>query len=543
MTLRTVLFALLLIIVASADGAPVAEVATVTPSGWNSSDQIAVGWTLANVIGQGTARVEINSAGDGSADGSWTALASRVPVTDGVGALGGVPLGGAEGRRAARLVVSDEGGTTTSYLGTLLLDRSAPRLRSVAVIARRPDATTFQWVLDDGAGAGVDPAGVVIEVHAPDGGVVARQAVVGSDALTQAVLTLPGVAEGIYPVTLIARDRAGLAGRLALPAVSIDRTPPTIGAVHVQQWPTPARPTVQLGYTVADAVSGVAADALVSVVDLDSLEVLARARSGPGAQSVSVDLPATSGPLHLALRIADHAGNIGESRALTIDPSAGPLGALYDDARATLLRPAHLAAWVARGGTRLDQVRVLAGRTITVAGVLRTAAGAPLPGQEIEVRDARDRVLGRTTTTGDGSYSLLVRPVMGGRLSVGVPVAGELLPAGAGADIQLAPIVRLAVSASVVRARAGALVMTARVTPSPKAVGVAGKNIVFEWRDPFRRTWRPMVNTRLDRSGRARVVWRFNAGGFRVPVRLRLAAEPGWPTEGGLSKAVTVTVR
>lgn len=543
MTLRTVLFALLLIIVASADGAPVVDVATVGPIGWNSSDRIDVGWTIGNVAGQGAVRVEMNTATDGSADGTWAVLAARTPVAAGTGVLDAIALAGAEGRRALRAVVSDDTGATTAYLGTLFLDRSAPRLRSSAVVDRRPEAVTYQWVLDDGAGSGIDPAGAVLEVEAPGGGVISRQVVVGSDALTQAVVGLPGAVEGTYPVTLVARDRAGLTGRAALAPLSVDRTAPTIGGVHVQRWPTVAHPTVQLGYSVTDATSGVAPDALVTVIDLDSQAVVTRVPGGPGDQSVNVDLPAVSGPVRLALRIADRAGNLGESRTITIDPAAGTLASLYDDARATLLRPAQLAAWVSRRGRRFERVRVVAGRTIAIGGVLRTSAGAPLAVQEIEVRDARDHVLGRTITAGDGTYSLLVRPVVGGKLWVGVPVAGDLLPAGAGVDVQLAPVLRLAVSARTVRARGSALVMTARVTPTPGAVGVGGKNLVFEWRDPFRHTWRPMVNTRLDRAGRARVRWRFNAGGFRVPVRLRLPAEPGWPTEAGMSREVTITVR
>jgi hypothetical protein len=80
------------------------------------------------------------------------------------------------------------------------------------------------------------------------------------------------------------------------------------------------------------------------------------------------------------------------------------------------------------------------------------------------------------------------------------------------------------------------------VAPGPGALGIPAKNVVLEWRDPFRGTWRPMINGRVGLDGRARFRWAFNAGGFTVPVRVRLPAEPGWPTLPALSGAITVAV-
>ena len=52
-----------------------------------------------------------------------------------------------------------------------------------------------------------------------------------------------------------------------------------------------------------------------------------------------------------------------------------------------------------------------------------------------------------------------------------------------------------------------------------------------------------MVNTTIGANGNVRAQWAFGAGGFTVPVRLRLPAEPGWPTEAGRSRVISVKVK
>lgn len=515
----------------------------VIPAGWSAGDRADVWWTLTDATAATTLRVEMNSAPDGSADGSWVALAGAVPAGDGPGAAH-IALDGAQGRRAIRVVASDGGGTSSAYAGTLLLDRDAPRLRTAAVVERAPERATYEWVVVD------DVSGVVPDAHvevafAADGsagGAVSSSAVAAGPGTVRVTVTAAGLDEGPHAVALVTRDLAGNTVRLALPALIVDRTPPLITGVHVQQVAGAATWSAQLGYTATDSVSGIADDAQVVVVDTTDGRVLGRARGGPGEQWVAFDLP-RAGVTQVALRIADRTGNVGESRVVSLDPSS-PVGPLGDDPRSRLLRAADLRVAARSGGGPYGElVRVRAGRGVRVGGVLRAADGSPLAGEEVEVRDARDRRLGGTITGADGAFTLRVSPLIGGRLTVGVPVGGELLPDGAGVDARLVPVLRLTASAQTLRAGGGPVTLRAQVSPTPATAGVAYKNVVFEWRDPFRGTWRPMVNTRLDHRGRAIVRWRFNAGGFRVPVRLRLPGEPGWPSEPAVSRSVTLIVR
>lgn len=86
------------------------------------------------------------------------------------------------------------------------------------------------------------------------------------------------------------------------------------------------------------------------------------------------------------------------------------------------------------------------------------------------------------------------------------------------------------------------VVFRGTMSPAPGAEG-GRKAIVLEWRDPFRRTWRPVVNARAAANGSFTIRWRFQASGLSVPFRVRVPRERGWLIEPGVSKVVTVRVR
>jgi hypothetical protein len=185
------------------------------------------------------------------------------------------------------------------------------------------------------------------------------------------------------------------------------------------------------------------------------------------------------------------------------------------------------------------------GQTIAVAGRLVDADGGALAGVEVEVRDSHRQTIGAVRTGPDGRFATAVRPSRGGALHVGVDggeeglVPVQLRPA---ARIDLLPRLGIRASRRSVRAGGGPVIFDVSLQPSPGVVGVHAKNVILEWRDPVRGTWRPMINGRVGPSGRARFSWAFNAGGFTVPVRVRLPAEPAWPTGPAVSRAIAVEV-
>jgi len=342
-----------------------------------------------------------------------------------------------------------------------------------------------------------------------------------------------------------------------MPPLWLDQSPPTVTDVVIAQWPTATRPAAQIDYTAGDATSGVPAGAPMHVVDLATGAVLTRGTGGPGRQSIFVDLP-DAAPRRVAIVVHDAVGNAGQSAPITIDattaPAIAPIGVLYGAASVRDPREAQLATATIRyevTGARRINVRgtvtptawVRFGATTLITGSLRTPAG-PAGGMEVEAWDRHGRTIGSGKTASDGTFRIRVRPIAGGPVRVGVPVADALLPASAAQlAVRVRPRLTITASRRVVRAGGRAVVFTGQVAPTPGVLGIAAKNVVVEWRDPLRGMWRPMVNTRVGATGRVRASWRFNAGGFRVPVRLRLPGEPGWPTDAGISRAVTVLVK
>ena len=94
-------------------------------------------------------------------------------------------------------------------------------------------------------------------------------------------------------------------------------------------------------------------------------------------------------------------------------------------------------------------------------------------------------------------------------------------------------------SAHEAQARGRAITFKGKVGPAPGAA----KGVVLEWRDPFRKQWRPVVNGKTRPDGSFAMSWKFQASGLTVPFRVRVPKEMGWPMEAGTSKSVTVRVR
>jgi hypothetical protein len=190
--------------------------------------------------------------------------------------------------------------------------------------------------------------------------------------------------------------------------------------------------------------------------------------------------------------------------------------------------------------------RLTYGRRVAISGRLTAADGGAIRGAEIQVRGHADRVLARTLTRRDGRFAVAARPEASGALLIGVPVGRAILPARRPVDVRVVVRPRVTVSASRTRAAfSGApVVFTGRVMPAPALLGGSThKGIVLEWRDPLRGLWRPVLNARLRRDGHFRLAWRFGVRNLRIPMRVRVPAERGWPLQPVLTKPITITVR
>ncbi len=88
------------------------------------------------------------------------------------------------------------------------------------------------------------------------------------------------------------------------------------------------------------------------------------------------------------------------------------------------------------------------------------------------------------------------------------------------------------------------MLFSGRLFPAPADIGLGSrKGIVLEWRDPLRRTWRPVVNARIRRDGTFAIPWAFNLRGLTIPMRVSVPTEVGWPLLPVRSGVIAVTVR
>jgi hypothetical protein len=540
----------------AANAAPVIADASIGPTGWTSTDHLSASWLVHNATPYLSAvEIEINSAHDGSADGTWSTIHKTAPIATASGTAPSIPIGLLEGRRAVRMVAWDGSGRTERYLGTLLLDQTPPNVLGAEVLTARPGETTYAWRQDNGGLSPTRMTGAVrIEVPSMGAGTGpwVTQPVALFDGPMQVTVSGAGLQDGVHNVFLDATDEAGNSGTTALPPLVVDHGPPVVSAIKVLRAPTAAAPSVQIAYTAVDPISGVPIGTAARVVDVDRQSVITRATGGPGTQAIWADLPA-EGTYRLAVEVVDAVGNVGQSAPITVSTEQLPwIGAAspVDPAEAEL-RSAHLSvdmpgAVRTESGTTVQLARTITiGRRIRITGSLSASRGGPLAGAEIEVRDAGNRTLGRVLTNAQGSFALWVRPVRGGPLHVGVPLGDELLPGHPRSTLRIRMIPRVTLATSAHSARAGGrpVTFTGQILPSPGSLGIGAKNVVLEWRDPFRSEWRPMINSTVGANGSVQLRWAFGAGGFTVPVRLRLPPEAGWPTAGGLSHATSIVVK
>ncbi|MDX6553839.1 MAG: hypothetical protein QOD86_34, partial [Miltoncostaeaceae bacterium] len=140
-------------------GAPSISDGGLTPEGWSSSPTAGVFWTQTE-FGLGlptTATVEVNTAADGSASGTWEPrFVAPAPLISGPNfpPPPGLPVGDLEGRHQVRVVVPGVEGSPLT-LGTLQLDRTAPAVSNITWATDNGEWTFFWDHVD--ALSGIDP--------------------------------------------------------------------------------------------------------------------------------------------------------------------------------------------------------------------------------------------------------------------------------------------------------------------------------------------------------------------------------------------------
>jgi hypothetical protein len=255
----------------------------------------------------------------------------------------------------------------------------------------------------------------------------------------------------------------------------------------------------------------------------------------------------------MRIQLVDTAGN---TRAMEVEPpgraaapgggpgASGPAKQMADEAREGILtlgitggRPEKVE------GRDYRVARVNGGAPVTVTGRLLNRAGQALAGFVMVARQG-GRDIGAGVTGPDGSFSMQVIPVRTGPIDVGVPDGSKVVPVptGPGVAVRLKATVTLMASSTQAAAKGAPVVFRGKMSPAPGAEG-GKKAIVLEWLDPFRKTWRPVVNARANADGSFSIAWRFQASGLTVPFRIRVPQERGWMIEPGVSKVIRVRVR
>jgi hypothetical protein len=191
----------------------------------------------------------------------------------------------------------------------------------------------------------------------------------------------------------------------------------------------------------------------------------------------------------------------------------------------------------------VPETHVRLGRQVKIAGQLRTRAGQPIPGADVQIleRDAvspehpvatlRTDQRGRWVYLARASATTVLRVVHAGSTTT-LPSQHEVsLFVSAASTIQAHP-------RRLVNGRAVTFKGTLRSRPVPTAGKLVELQVVLSGR------WQTFETVRSDARGNWRVRYRFrrSCGLTRYRFRARLPAEAGYPFEAGNTRPVVVRV-
>ena len=531
----------------------------------NASGRATIAWSAADATsGLATATAEVNAAADGSTGGTWVGSGTATRTSAGQRITRVAGTGMADGVHTWRVSARDDAGNTLQEPAQvpIVVDTQTPKIDMVPIPAAWTSTLPLDVTLHDNLESVLGLGDLDIEVNiAADGTSHGDWVLMSQESHApgreQMQVPLTGLGDGTHQVRLKLRNggpfgQTLVAQRLGL--VRTDLTPPDLARAALTVLPDGR---VRMIWSADDVRSGVERVRL-QWLDGWTWRTVTERPASDGTGIVTLDPALIPDPeARMRVQVGDVAGNMRAmevampevARPATPNQPAAP-GAttppgspkhMADEAREGIL-----TLGLERGsvemieGTEYRTTSITYGQAIVVTGRLVAKGGGPLAGFAMVARQS-GRDVGSAVTGPDGSFRLRAVPRQSGPVDVGVPDGSSVvpIPSGPRVGVHVRARVSLMASSHEATAKGAPIVFRGKVAPAPGAA----KAVVLEWRDPFRRKWRPVVNARTRADGSFTMSWRFQASGLTVPFRVRAPKEMGWPLGAGMSKNVTVRVR
>ena len=531
----------------------------------NASGRATIAWSAADATsGLATATAEVNAAADGSTGGTWVGSGTATRTSAGQRITRVAGTGMADGVHTWRVSARDDAGNTLQEPAQvpIVVDTQTPKIDMVPIPAAWTSTLPLDVTLHDNLESVLGLGDLDIEVNiAADGTSHGDWVLMSQESHApgreQMQVPLTGLGDGTHQVRLKLRNggpfgQTLVAQRLGL--VRTDLTPPDLARAALTVLPDGR---VRMIWSADDVRSGVERVRL-QWLDGWTWRTVTERPASDGTGIVTLDPALIPDPeARMRVQVGDVAGNMRAmevampevARPATPNQPAAP-GAttppgspkhMADEAREGIL-----TLGLERGsvemieGTEYRTTSITYGQAIVVTGRLVAKGGGPLAGFAMVARQS-GRDVGSAVTGPDGSFRLRAVPRQSGPVDVGVPDGSSVvpIPSGPRVGVHVRATVTLLASSHEATAKGAPIVFRGKVAPAPGAA----KAVVLEWRDPFRRKWRPVVNARTRADGSFTMSWRFQASGLTVPFRVRAPKEMGWPLGAGMSKNVTVRVR
>ena len=521
--------------------------------------QASISWSATDATsGLASATAEVNAAADGSENGRWVASGTATKAMAGQRITRLAGTGMADGVHTWRVTARDDAGNAVQEPAQtpIVVDTQAPKVEMVPIPAAWTSTLPLDVTLHDNLETVLGLGDLDVEVNTAGDGTARGDWVMLDQSAhapgrDQMQVPLTGLADGTHQVRLKLRNGGPFSQTLVsqrLGLVRTDLTPPDVARAALTTLPDGR---IRMTWSADDARSGVETVRL-QWLDGWTWRTVAERPASDGSGMVSLDPALIPDPdARMRVQVGDVAGNV---RAMEVampetarpaSPSPSSPSApkhMADEAREGILtlgleggRPETIE------GAEYRTTTVTYGQAVVITGrLLAKGGGGPLAGFAMVARQ-KGRDIGSAVTGPDGSFRLTAVPVTGGPIDVGVPDGSSVvpIPTGPRVGVHVHASVTLMASAHEAQARGRAITFKGKVGPAPGAA----KGVVLEWRDPFRKQWRPVVNGKTKPDGSFAMSWKFQASGLTVPFRVRVPKEMGWPMEAGTSKSVTVRVR
>ena len=532
----------------------------------NASGRATIAWSAADATsGLATATAEVNAAADGSTGGTWVGSGTATRTSAGQRITRVAGTGMADGVHTWRVSARDDAGNTLQEPAQvpIVVDTQTPKIDMVPIPAAWTSTLPLDVTLHDNLESVLGLGDLDIEVNIATDGTSRGDWVLMSQeshapGREQMQVPLTGLGDGTHQVRLKLRNggpfgQTLVAQRLGL--VRTDLTPPDLARAALTVLPDGR---VRMIWSADDVRSGVERVRL-QWLDGWTWRTVTERPASDGTGIVTLDPALIPDPeARMRVQVGDVAGNMRamEVAMPEVARPATPSQPAAPGATTPPGSPKHMADEAREGiltlglergsvemieGTEYRTTSITYGQAIVVTGrLVAKGGGSPLAGFAIVARQS-GRDVGSAVTGPDGSFRLRAVPRQSGPVDVGVPDGSSVvpIPSGPRVGVHVRATVTLMASSHEATAKGAPIVFRGKVAPAPGAA----KAVVLEWRDPFRRKWRPVVNARTRADGSFTMSWRFQASGLTVPFRVRAPKEMGWPLGAGMSKNVTVRVR